>query len=282
MLREGFHHIRGNALMALSFIRRSLPVGLGLFLFLGLLGLPTLPPTQQERAAHAGVAQAGQEAAQSWYFLPYPARGQGRLPLAFIENQGQVDEKVKFYVRNGGQTVWLTNEGIVFDLLRTKDKTGQEKLKPPLDPVYPKLRRGEQQEVERERLVFTQIFLGANKTPTIEAKDPQPGIYNYFLGNDPLKWRAGVRAYAEVAYRNLWDGIDLKLYGNGRDLEQEFIVRPGGDLSKIKVAYRGVEGLQVAEDGSLIIKTAFGELEGKQAKDIPGDRWKARGGSRAL
>jgi di/tricarboxylate transporter len=38
MLREGFHHIRGNALMALSFIRRSFPVGLGLFL-VGALGL---------------------------------------------------------------------------------------------------------------------------------------------------------------------------------------------------------------------------------------------------
>jgi hypothetical protein len=55
MLREGFHHIRGNALMALSFIRRSFPVGLSLFLFLGLLGLPTLPPTQS----------------QSWYLLPF-------------------------------------------------------------------------------------------------------------------------------------------------------------------------------------------------------------------
>jgi len=279
MLREGFHHIRGNALMALSFIRRSFPVGLGLFL-VGALGLSGLPPTQQERAAHAGVAHAGQEAAQSWYFLPYPARGQGRLPLAFIENQGQVDEKVKFYVRNGGLTAWLTDEGVVFDLLRTKDKTGQEKLKPPLDPVYPKLRRGEQQEVERERLVFTQIFLGANKTPTIEAKDPQPGIYNYFLGNDPLKWRVGVRAYADVVYRNLWDGIDLKLYGNGRDLEQEFIVRPGGDLSKLKVAYRGVEGLQVAEDGSLIIKTAFGELKESKPRiyqEIDGKRVEVAG-----
>jgi hypothetical protein len=34
--------------MALSFIRRSLPVGLGLFLFLGLLALPSLPPTQSQ------------------------------------------------------------------------------------------------------------------------------------------------------------------------------------------------------------------------------------------
>jgi hypothetical protein len=72
MLREGFHHISGNALMALSFIRRSFPVGLGLFLFLGLLGLPSLPLTQS----------------QSWYLLPYPARGQGWQTIVMLANLG--------------------------------------------------------------------------------------------------------------------------------------------------------------------------------------------------
>jgi len=96
MSREGFHHIRGNALMALSFIRRSFPVGLGLFLFLGLLALPGLPPTQQERAAHAGVAQAGREAAQSWYFLPYLARGQGWQTIVMLTNLGSRELRVNF------------------------------------------------------------------------------------------------------------------------------------------------------------------------------------------
>jgi phosphodiesterase/alkaline phosphatase D-like protein len=95
MLREGFHHIRGNALMALSFIRRSFPVGLGLFL-VGALGLSGLPPTQQERAAHAGVAHAGREAAQSWYFLPYPARGQGWQTIVMLTNLGSRELRVNF------------------------------------------------------------------------------------------------------------------------------------------------------------------------------------------
>jgi hypothetical protein len=95
MLREGFHRIRGNALMALSFIRRSFPVGLGLFL-VGALGLSGLPPTQQERAAHAGVAHAGQEAAQSWYFLPYPARGQGWQTIVMLTNLGSRELRVNF------------------------------------------------------------------------------------------------------------------------------------------------------------------------------------------
>jgi hypothetical protein len=87
-----------------------------------------------------------------------------------------------------------------------------------------------------------------------------PGSYNYFIGNDPKKWRTDVRSYGEVTYRDVWDGIDLRIYGNGRDLEQEFIVRPGGDLTKVRVAYRGIDGLRVADDGSLVVRTAFGDI----------------------
>lgn len=38
----------------------------------------------------------------------------------FIENRGQFDRRVKFQVRSGGKTLWVTSKGIVFDALRTK------------------------------------------------------------------------------------------------------------------------------------------------------------------
>ena len=43
----------------------------------------------------------------------------GKLPLLFIENQGQVDEAVRYYVKASGQTVYFTEENIVFDLIRS-------------------------------------------------------------------------------------------------------------------------------------------------------------------
>ena len=43
----------------------------------------------------------------------------GKLPLLFIENQGQVDEAVRYYVKASGQTVHFTEENIVFDLVRS-------------------------------------------------------------------------------------------------------------------------------------------------------------------
>ena len=169
---------------------------------------------------------------------PAPARGDsvrgpttphGRLPQAFIENRGQVDERVKLYLRSGRQTLWLTNEGVVFDLLRMA-----EEARAPTAP--PAERRARRSSLPKERVVFSQDFLGANLGATTEPKQFLPSIYNYYLGNDPTRWRTGVRAYAKVVYRNIWDGVDRRLYGNGRYLEQEFVVvRRGQEAAGARV-----------------------------------------------
>jgi hypothetical protein len=179
---------------------------------------------------------------------------QGQTPLAFIENRGQVDSRVDFYLQTPGQVVWLTRDGIVFDLRREMPGSDTGTSRPN------ERRLSSRPQTPKERLVFAQDLVGADLARRIEAGPAQPGIYNYFIGNDPAKWRTGVRAYADVVYRDVWAGIDLKLYGNGRALEQEFVVRPGADPGRVQVAYRGIDGLAIAPDGSLRIRTAFGEL----------------------
>lgn len=186
----------------------------------------------------------------------------------FIENMGQFDPKVKFQVKIGSQAAWLTNEGIVFDATR---QAGAEKvvaaaLKPSdatngQDALLPlALKRAKPESRTIERLVFSEDFVGASCCSKVEGKEPRPGIYNYFQGSDPKEWHVNVHSYSEVVYRDVWPGIDLRIYGNGSDLEQEFIVRPGGDLSRVRILYRGIEGLTVAKDGSLEVATAFGKL----------------------
>ena len=50
---------------------------------------------------------------------------------------------------------------------------------------------------------------------------------------------------------------------------------PGGDASKIQVAYKGINTLKLADDGSLLILTAFGqwrESPPKVYQEIAGKR----------
>jgi len=236
----------------------------------------------------------------------------------FIENRGQFPDRVKYQLRTGRGTAWLTNKGVVFDFLRARNpvpglaRWGSSypasdhssirlrDLFSPRSPFLPDflsqgfpdlkvpdsgLRTGRlalpdsqfpsPESHTYDRLVFSEEFLGANSNPEVEARGCQPGIYNYFIGNDPKKWHTRVKGYSEIVYRDVWDGVDLRIYGNRRDLEQEFVVHPGADLSRVQVAYKGIDRLEMAEDGLLVVETAFGELRESKPRiyqEIAGQR----------
>jgi hypothetical protein len=111
-----------------------------------------------------------------------------------------------------------------------------------------------------DHLSFSEKIAGANPAVRIEPQLEQPGKYNFLIGADRSRWRTDVRGYALVTYRDAWRGVDLRLYGQGRDLEHVFVVKPGGDPNAIRMDLSGIKGLKVADDGSLAIDTSFGEL----------------------
>ena len=162
----------------------------------------------------------------------------GKLPLLFIENQGQVDEAVRYYVKASGQTVYFTEENIVFDLIRSD---------------------GAEADDTADRLVFSLDFLGANSQPVIEGSGKDGAVVNYFVGNDPEKWYANVPTYRELVYRDIYPNIDLRLYGNGGMLRYDFVVNPGATPEAIALAYSGIDSLAII-DGELVIGTAFGDM----------------------
>jgi hypothetical protein len=90
---------------------------------------------------------------------------------------------------------------------------------------------------------------GANPSSAIDGTEQLPGIVNYFIGNDPDKWRTKIPTYAKVHYTEAYPGIDLAYYGNQGKLEYDFIVAPGADPSQIKLAFDGSSEIQVAESG---------------------------------
>ena len=53
----------------------------------------------------------------------------GKLPLYFVENQGQLDERVAYYIQGSDKTLYFTPDGVTFAL--TAPLTPTASLRPP-------------------------------------------------------------------------------------------------------------------------------------------------------
>jgi hypothetical protein len=178
----------------------------------------------------------------------------GKLPLSFEINKGQADSQVKFLSRGSGYSLFLTGNEAVLSL-RKGNSNGKKQMtkgksefqRSPSDAPRSLLERpasfqfpvsnfqtpatnngpGTTDALLRMKLV------GANPNPKIVGADELPGKSNYFIGNDPKKWRTNVPNYAKVKYANVYPGVDLVYYGNQGKLEYDFVVQPGADPRQI-------------------------------------------------
>ncbi len=157
----------------------------------------------------------------------------GKLPLYFIENKGQVDKQVRFYEKSSRHTTYFTRKGVYFSLI----KAGKY-------------------EVESLKLNFER----ANAKPQILPMDKQKHQVNYFIGNDKSKWKNGISTYKTVVYKEVYPGIDVKFYGNNRQLEYDLVLAPGADPSQIKLSYEGIKNLKLDKKGNMEIILAQGSL----------------------
>jgi hypothetical protein len=189
------------------------------------------------RASEAGPAVVSTEAAAERY---------GALPVRFEPNVGQFDEAVEFVARGGGYTLFLTPGEAVLSVRRAAPA-----------PDLSQRRKGakaQRQEVVRTRLV------GSSVRSAGEGVDELPGVTNYFRGNDPARWRTEIVSYGAVRYGGVYAGVDMVYYGNGNELEYDFVVAPGADPSAIRMQIEGAERMTVDEAGDLVMEVAGGEL----------------------
>jgi hypothetical protein len=56
-------------------------------------------------------------------------------------------------------------------------------------------------------------LVGANPHPELVGLDKLKGKSNYFIGNDPKKWRTNVPNYARVLAKDVYPGIDQIFHG---------------------------------------------------------------------
>ncbi|HEX6501924.1 MAG TPA: SBBP repeat-containing protein, partial [Terriglobales bacterium] len=162
-----------------------------------------------------------------------------QLPLSFEANRGQADKRVRFLSRGDGYKLFLTSTGAEISTSATSGGDSTKSNELAIDVLSMKL-------------------LGANLSAVINGTDQLPGKANYFIGNEPSQWYTNVPTYRRVQYRQVYHGIDLVYYGNHRELEYDFSVKPGGDPNVIRLAFDKMHKLHVQNDGSLALEGRSG------------------------
>jgi hypothetical protein len=163
--------------------------------------------------------------------LPDWNQSYAKLPMSFEANLGQSNSSVQFISRGNGYRLFLTADEAVLVL---------SKAKAPSTAIRMRLE-------------------GANERPIVSGEDELPGKVNYLIGSDPGKWRTDVPTYSKVRYRDRYPGIDVVYYGNGQQLEFDFVVTPGAQPGVIRMGFEGTRQPSVDADGELVLQAKTGE-----------------------
>ena len=175
----------------------------------------------------------------------------GNLPLSFEANHGQSDSKVKFLSRGSGYSVFLTSNEAVLVLSQSEADESRKASRVAGTAVGARQRKG---------AVLRMTLVNAKPRSQPAGHDELPGKSNYFIGNDPAKWRTNIPTYAKVKYVGVYPGVDLVYYGNQGQLEYDFVVAPGADPGLVTLAFAGARDVHIDARGDLVLGVEGGEV----------------------
>jgi gliding motility-associated-like protein len=173
--------------------------------------------------------------------------------IEFVENKGQWDNRVRYKGDVSAGAFFITNTGFTILQHNTAD----------LDRLDGLVHQHPEEAMNKAPIVvrshaWNVDFVGA--TPNMQAvPDKKTGSYNnYFIGTDQSRWASSCQIYQAVTLKDVYPNVDVRYYTDNGTLKYDILVKPGGDVSKIRLKYDGVDKLQV-RNKELIVTTSLGE-----------------------
>jgi hypothetical protein len=162
-----------------------------------------------------------------------PREERGKFPMSFIQNEGQLDQDVAYYVQAPGTNFYFTPKGHILQLNSGKGK-----------------------EIRSHSIKIEMIDAA---TERVESQQLASGLVSYFKGGKN-EWRTGVPIHNKIGYVAPWPGIDLSYDGSGGKLESIYTIAAFADPTRIKLRYSGQDSLKVDDNGNLVYGTSLGEV----------------------
>ncbi|QDU67595.1 hypothetical protein [Engelhardtia mirabilis] len=154
-----------------------------------------------------------------------------RLPGGFVENRGQEPDAVRFHGRQGRLHLWATEAGLTLGLPAV-DQAGRD--------------------------TALELHFGAGQARSIEGRAPLDGPSHFLRAGEESV--VGAVNFAEVLYRELAPGLDLRLKQTDGAIEYDLELAPGATLDGFSIEIAGASGVHLVAPDELRIETPAGPL----------------------
>lgn len=156
-----------------------------------------------------------------------------KSPLYFEPNQGHLADDVSYMASGKGYRIAFTGTDALIQLANQRT---------------------------REHASIHLSFAGADTNKPLIAGKQRQGVVHRYLGQDSSRHFTHIPTYRELKSENLYPGIDLVYYGKQRQLEYDFVVKPGASPDVIRLQFAGIKKLYTDNDGNLVLDTGNGKL----------------------
>jgi gliding motility-associated-like protein len=198
----------------------------------------------------------------------FASEGQSYYSLDFVENKGQWDGNFKYRAEVGNGAFFIDSKGYTVlqhhqdDFKKLYEKlhghsSGESHAN---DPKHENPHREFDQLALRSHALKV-VFVGGANNAKANPEKQREGYDNYFIGNDRSKWQSEVRSFSVLRFSEIYPGVDVKYYTENGQLKYDFILKPGADISQIRLKYDGAEKMSIAKNGDLLVKTSVGEVK---------------------
>jgi hypothetical protein len=181
-----------------------------------------------------------------------------RLQLQLIENNGQMGlpGNVAAYFSSGNQTVFIEKDRLRIVVV----ESGKNEEAKQNGFVSDKSAISANNKNYRYN-TFSIQFKGSSGFSSFEKLTPFETKRNFINAGSPEQNVSNVSSYGEIILKNIYPGIDLRLYSqeNGQ-MEFDWILSPGADADRIKMKFEGQKKLSITKKGDLQALVGMGSF----------------------
>jgi len=187
--------------------------------------------------------------------------------IAFVENKGQWPAHVLYRADVPGGQMLVTPDGMLIGLFDHSSMAAVSEY----DMKVEEIQSGHKPGMKIEDLGpapglkgfgWRLNFIGGNKaTAQSVAREGQNQDFSNYLTGDASTSADHVHSYNVITYKDVYPGVHVKYYtAKGGNLENDLIVTPGADASRINMQVEGVDELKMDAKGALILPTTLGNM----------------------